>query len=66
MVRGASLWKDCTTELACCSVLQVWLAKCKPLDEDVALKIIEMDNMTCDLVRICIATITSVTGLGAP
>ena len=32
-------------------MLQVWLAKCKPLDEDVALKIIEMDNMACDLVR---------------
>ena len=32
-------------------LLQVWLAKCLPLDEEVALKIIEMDKMTCDLVR---------------
>ena len=29
---------------------QVWLARCVPLEEEVALKIIEMDNMACDLV----------------
>ena len=31
--------------------MQVWLARCLPLDEEVALKIIEMDSMNCELVR---------------
>ncbi len=30
--------------------LQVWLAKCLPLDEEVALKILEADDLKCPLV----------------
>ena len=37
---------------------QVWLARCAPLEEEVALKIIEMDNMSCGLVSLaaCLGT----------
>lgn len=30
--------------------MQVWLAKCLPLDEEVALKILEADDLKCPLV----------------
>jgi len=32
--------------------MQVWLATCKPLGEQVGLKILELDNMAVDLVSI--------------
>lgn len=53
---------DCDTKRQLCTVvmpgpllsmytiLQVWLATCKPLGEQVALKILELDNMAVDLV----------------
>lgn len=33
-------------------ILQVWLATCKAFGDQVALKILELDNMACDLVSI--------------
>ena len=40
--------KGLRTEV-CCDV-QVWLATCKGTAEQVAVKILELDNMACDLV----------------
>ena len=38
-----------TSTEVCCDT-QVWLATCKATMEQVAVKILELDNMACDLV----------------
>ena len=46
MLQGAV--KGLPIEMCC--VIQVWLATCKATTEQVAVKILELDNMACDLV----------------